>query len=54
MNVLQETGIKDLEHVVLKARDHITLGDRNYVPGEPILYFENETSGKRNQCTRMA
>lgn len=53
MNVLQEMGIKDLEHVVLKARDHITLGDRSYVPGEPILYFENIQIALLSENTRM-
>ena len=41
MDFLQEMGLKDLEHVVLKARDYIDLGGRTFVPGEPILYFEN-------------
>ena len=41
MDFLQEMGLKDLEHVVLKARDYINLGDHTFVPGEPILYFEN-------------
>lgn len=53
MNVLQEMGIKDLEHVVLKAREHITLGDRSYVPGEPILYFENIQIALLSENTRM-
>ena len=41
MDYLQEMGLKDLEHVVIKARDYIILGKRSYEPGEPILYFEN-------------
>jgi len=41
MNFLQEMGIKDLEHVVLKAKQRMSLGRRTYEPGEPILYFEN-------------
>ena len=41
MDLLQEMGIKDLEHVVLKAYNHMDIGGHTYVPGEPILYFEN-------------
>ena len=41
MNFIQEMGIKDLEHVVLKARDYITLGGHSFEPGEPVLYFKN-------------
>ena len=41
MDFIQETGIKDLEHVVLKARDYITIGPYVFEPGEPVLYFKN-------------
>lgn len=41
MDFLQEMGIKDLEHVVLKARDYITIGPYSFEPGEPVLYFKN-------------
>lgn len=41
MDFIQEMGIKDLEHVVLKAKDHITIGTRTFEPGEPVLYFNN-------------
>lgn len=41
MNFIQEMGIKDLEHVVLKARDYIKLGGLHFEPGEPVLYFKN-------------
>ena len=41
MDLIQEMGIKDLEHVVLKAKDYMTLGDRTFEPGEPVLYFRN-------------
>jgi len=34
-------GIKDLEHVVLKAKDYMRLGDRTFKPGETVLYFRN-------------
>lgn len=41
MNLIQEMGIKDLEQVVLKAKDYITLGSYTFEPGEPVLYFKN-------------
>lgn len=41
MDFIQEMGIKDLEHVVLKAKDYIDIGPYSFEPGEPILYFEN-------------
>ena len=41
MDYIQEMGIKDLEHVVLKAKNSMTLGDRLFEAGEPVLYFEN-------------
>ena len=53
MNYLQEMGLKDLEHVVIKARDYITLGDRSYEPGEPILYFENIQIAVLSENTRL-
>lgn len=53
MNVLQEMGIKDLEHVVLKAKEYITLGNRSYEPGEPILYFENIQIALLSENTRL-
>ena len=53
MNYLQEMGLKDLEHVVIKARDYITLGSRSYEPGEPILYFENIQIAVLSENTRL-
>jgi hypothetical protein len=41
MDLIQEMGIKDLEHVVLKAKDYMSLGGRDFEPGEPVLYFRN-------------
>ena len=41
MDFIQEMGIKDLEHVVLKARDYMEIGPYSFVPGEPVLYFRN-------------
>ena len=40
-NFIQEMGIKDLEHVVLKAREYIKIGPYTFEPGEPVLYFKN-------------
>lgn len=53
MNFLQEMGIKDLEHVVLKAKQRMSLGRRTYEPGEPILYFENIQIAVLSENTRM-
>ena len=53
MDFLQEMGLKDLEHVFLKAKDYITLGDRTYEPGEPILYFENIQIAVLSENTRI-
>lgn len=41
MDFIQEMGIKDLEYVVLKARDYIDIGPYTFEPGEPVLYFKN-------------
>lgn len=41
MDFIQEMGIKDLEHVVLKARDYMDLGPYSFEPGEPVLYLRN-------------
>lgn len=41
MNLIQEMGIKDLEHVVLKAKNDMVLGNRIFEAGEPVLYFSN-------------
>lgn len=41
MDFIQEMGIKDLEHVVLKAKDYIDIGPYTFEPGEPVLYFKN-------------
>jgi hypothetical protein len=41
MDFIQEMGVKDLEHVVLKARDYIDIGPYTFEPGEPVLYFRN-------------
>ena len=41
MNFIQEMGIKELEHVVLKAKTSLVIGDHIFEPGEPILYFRN-------------
>jgi hypothetical protein len=41
MDFIQEMGIKDLEHVVLKAKNYIEIGNYTFEPGEPVLYFRN-------------
>lgn len=41
MDLIQEMGIKELEQVVLKAREDITIGNCDFEAGEPILYFKN-------------
>lgn len=38
---IQELGVKDLEHVVIKARQNTNLGAKVVEKGEPIIYFEN-------------
>ena len=53
MEFLQEMGIKDLEHVVLKARTHTQLGRYSFAPGEPILYFDNIQMSVLSENTRM-
>ena len=53
MDFIQEMGVKDLEYVVLKARDYMTLGGRNYEPGEPVLYFENIQIALLSEDTRL-
>ena len=53
MDFLQEMGIKDLEHVVLKAKQRMSLGRRTYEPGEPILYFENIQIAVLSENARM-
>jgi hypothetical protein len=41
-NIIQEMGIKELEHVILKARgDETCLNGRYFEDGEPILCFRN-------------
>lgn len=41
MDLIQEMGIKELEQVVLKAHEDITIGSMEFEAGEPILYFKN-------------
>ena len=41
MDFIQEMGVKDLEHVVLKAYDYMQLGPYSFVPGEPVIYLRN-------------
>ena len=53
MDFIQEMGIKDLEHVVLKARDYIDLGPYSFEPGEPVLYFNNIQIALLSENTRV-
>ena len=52
MDLIQEMGIKDLEHVVLKAKDYMSLGGRVFEPGEPVLYFRNIQIALLSEDTR--
>ena len=53
MDFIQEMGIKDLEHVVLKARDYIQLGPYFFEPGEPVLYFRNIQIALLSESTQV-
>lgn len=53
-NVLQEMGIKELEHVVLKAKgDEVSLNGRDYEDGEPVLCFRNIQIALLTEDTRV-
>lgn len=53
-NVLQEMGIKELEHVVLKAKgDEVSLNGRDYEDGEPVLCFRNIQIALLSEDTRV-
>lgn len=53
-NVLQEMGIKELEHVIIKAKgDDTRLNGRYYEDGEPILYFQNIQVALLSEDTRV-
>lgn len=53
-NVLQEMGIKELEHVVLKAKgDEVNLNGRDYEDGEPVLCFRNIQIALLTEDTRV-
>lgn len=53
METLQEMGIKDLEHVVLKAKTSSEFYGRYYEAGEPILYFENIQIAQLSENTNL-
>lgn len=53
MNLLQEMGVKELEYVVLKARDSITMGNKIFLPDEPVMYFKNLQIATLNEDTRL-
>lgn len=53
-NILQEMGIKELEHVVLKAKgDEVSLNNRDYEDGEPVLCFRNIQIALLSEDTRV-
>lgn len=53
-NIIQEMGIKELEHVVLKARgDETCLNGRYFEDGEPILCFRNIQVALLSEDTRV-
>lgn len=53
-NVLQEMGIKELEHVILKAKgDETYFNGHCFEDGEPILYFRNIQIGLLSEDTRV-
>lgn len=53
-NVLQEMGIKELEHVILKAKgDETNFNGHYFEDGEPILYFRNIQIGLLSEDTRV-
>lgn len=53
INIIQEMGIKDLEYVVLKAKEEMILGDKVFEPGEPVLYFKNIQIALLTEDTRV-
>ena len=53
MELIQELGIKDLEHVVLKAKQKMWLGGKEFQPGEPIIYFDNIQIALLTENTRV-
>ena len=53
INIIQEMGIKDLEYVVLKAKEEMILGDKVFEPGEPVLYFKNVQIALLTEDTRV-
>lgn len=50
---LQELGIKDLEHVTIKARRPLIMGERKIEKYEPILYFENLQIAQLTESSRV-
>lgn len=53
MNPIQEMGIKDLEHVVLKAYSPMSLGGKVFEENEPILLFKNLQIALLSENTRI-
>lgn len=56
MNVqelIQEFGVKELEHVVVKTKNDIQFGNRWLEKGEPILYFDHIQMSLLSENSRM-
>lgn len=45
-------GLKELNSVVIKAYSDITIGNRRFSAGEPILYFEKVQISELNESTK--
>lgn len=52
LRIIQDMGIKDLEHVTIKSKNAIQFGDRQLEAGEPVLYFENIQMAVLSENTR--
>lgn len=50
---LQELGIKDLEHVIIKAKTRQDHGGIVFEAGEPILYFDNIQVAQLSEYVRQ-
>lgn len=46
-------GLKELRSVVIRARDNIVIGNREFEAGEPILYFEKIQISELNEGRKV-
>lgn len=53
MDAIQEMGIKELEHVVLKAKEDVEFGNKYFQAGEPVLYLNNVQISLLSEDTRV-